>query len=91
VLLELDRADEALPIVQRALELRPEDAGLECNVALVRLLTGDVAGARAQASAALARDPGDEIARSLVAMIDDVAAGRRARPRSLAEAEGRKR
>jgi tetratricopeptide (TPR) repeat protein len=91
VLLELDRADEALPIVQRALELRPEDAGLKCNVALVRLLTGDVAGARAQASAALARDPGDEITRALVAMIDDVAAGRRARPRSLAEAEGRKR
>jgi tetratricopeptide (TPR) repeat protein len=89
--LELDRAHDGLPIARRATELQPDDAGLRCNLALVLLLTGDVPSARAEASAALSRDPNDNITRGLLEMIDDVIAGRRPRPRSLAEAEGRSR
>jgi tetratricopeptide (TPR) repeat protein len=89
--LELDRAGDALPVARRALELRPDDAGLRCNLALVLLLTGDVPGAHAEATTALSRAPDDRITRSLLQAIDEITAGRRARPRSLAEAEGRKR
>jgi tetratricopeptide (TPR) repeat protein len=89
--LELDRAVDALPIARRALDLRPADAGLRSNVALVLLLAGDVEQARQEVSAALAADPEDQVTRGLARMIEDVVAGRRARPRSIAEAEGRKR
>ncbi|KYF71349.1 hypothetical protein BE11_27585 [Sorangium cellulosum] len=89
--LELDRAHDALPIARRAVELRPGDAGLHCNLALILLLTGDVEGALAEATSALSLDPSDTITRGLLKLIDDVVAGRRQRPRSLAEAEGRAR
>lgn len=91
IYLELDRADDALPIARRALELRPLDAGLHCNLALILLLTGDVEAARVGATRALALDPADGVTRGVLKMIDDVSAGRRQKPRSLAEAEGRKR
>ncbi len=85
--LELDRAEESLPFAKRAAELRPEDVGLRCNLALVLLLTGDVQGARDEASSALSRDPSDAITRNVARMIDQVLAGRRACPRTLREAE----
>ncbi|WP_437988017.1 tetratricopeptide repeat protein [Sorangium sp. So ce117] len=91
VYLELDRAHDALPVARRAIELRPDDAGLHCNLALILLLTGDVEGALAKATSALSLDPTDAITRGLLKLIDDVVTGRRQRPRSLAEAEGRKR
>lgn len=91
IYLELGRAEDALPVTYRAVQLCPADAGLRCNLALVLLLTGNVPAAHAEASAALSADPNDTITRALLKMIDDVIAGRRACPRSLAEAEGRAR
>jgi tetratricopeptide (TPR) repeat protein len=91
IYLELGRAEEALPIARHALSLRPDDAGLRSNLALVLLLTGDVEGAQSEVRAALSRDPDDAVSRALSGLIEDVAAGRRERPRSLAEAEGRGR
>ena len=38
-----------------------------------------------------ARDPNDTITRNVVRLIDDVEGGRRKRPATIAEAEGRKR
>jgi tetratricopeptide (TPR) repeat protein len=90
VYLELDRSSDALPIMRRALELRPDDAGLRGNLALVLLLTGNVSDARSEAVNALTKDPNDTTIRGLVKLIEDVDAGRRQCPRSLAEAEGRK-
>jgi len=87
--LELERTDEALPLTRRALELRPGDPGLQCNLAVVLLLTGDVQAAREAAEAALALDPQDSISKHLLRVIDEVATGQRQCPRSLAQLEGR--
>lgn len=91
VYLEAGRAEDAVPIARHAVELRPKDAGLSCNLAIALLLHGDVEGASAQCKAALELDPQDEITRGVQRLIEDVAAGRRPRPKSLPEAEGRKR
>jgi tetratricopeptide (TPR) repeat protein len=90
VYLELERANDALPIIRHAVELRPDDAGLHGNLALVLLLTGNVGDARSEAATALTKDPNDTINQGLVKLIDDIVAGRRQRPRSLVEVEGRK-
>ncbi len=89
VYLELGRAHDALPIARRAVELRPVDAGLRSNLALTLLLAGDVEAARDEVTAALAMEPGDSITAGLAKLIEDVAAGRLACPRSMAEAERR--
>ena len=89
VYLELERTAEALPLSRHALELRPGDLGLQCNLAVVLLLTGDVQTARAATEAALALDPKDPIPKHLLRVIDDVGTGQRQCPRSLAQLEGR--
>jgi hypothetical protein len=76
-------------MARRALELRPDDATLRCNLALALLFGGDDDGARSEAVGALSQDPNDAITRVVVKLIDDVACGRRPRPRSLPEAEDR--
>ncbi|HEY2404989.1 MAG TPA: tetratricopeptide repeat protein [Polyangiaceae bacterium] len=89
--LELDRVQDALPMAQHALGLRPDDASLRSNLALVHLFIGDVNRALTEVRAALASEPNDKITAALARMIEDVSAGRRKRPRSMAEAKGRKR
>jgi tetratricopeptide (TPR) repeat protein len=89
VYLHLGRNSDALPVARRALELHPGDATLRANLALVLLLTSDLEGALREVSAARAADPTDAITRTLAKVIDDVAAGRRKHPRTLAELEGR--
>ncbi len=90
VYLELDRAADALPIIRRALDLRPDDATLRCNLAVVLLLTGDIESSKTEVTKAARAEPDDPITRGVANLIDDVACGRRKRPRSIAEAEGRK-
>ncbi len=89
--LEFDDAAAALPIARRAVELRPEDAGLHANLALTQLILGDVNAAHAQVQRALAVHPGDPITRTLANIIEQVRAGRRPCPRSLRELENRAR
>lgn len=87
--LELGRTRDALPVAQRAVELRPDDPTLRCNLAVVLLLISDLDGARREVSAAGAADPKDPVTRNVAKVIEDVAAGRRKRPSTLAELEGR--
>ena len=62
---------------------RPGAAGL----ALALLLAGDVDEALSQAEQAAARSPDDKINRALLTLADDVKAGRRPQPTTLAELE----
>lgn len=89
--LEIEDAASALPIAKRALALRPQDATLRSNLALVQLLVGDVNAAHTEIQAALAASPGDRITQRLSELIAEVYAGRRVCPRSLAELENRAR
>jgi Flp pilus assembly protein TadD len=88
--LELGRNLEALQAAERALALRPTDSTLRCNLAFVLVLTGDLKRARDEATRAAAEAPTDVVARNIIKLMDDVSAGRRKRPETLAEAEGRK-
>ena len=87
--LQLKRPAQALPLARRVVELQPGDAGLKCNLAIVLLLAGDVEAARAAATSALMLEPGNSITQHILQVIDDVDAGNRPRPRTLAELEGR--
>jgi len=87
--LELGRKADALRAAERALELRPDDAKLRCNLAFVLVLSGDLERARREAKLAGEADPHDAITRNVVKLIEDVASGRRKRPETIAEAEGR--
>ncbi len=87
-LLEVGRATEAVPVARRSVEIAPSDAGLRSNLALVLLLAGDLASARAEIDAAQSMDPADRITRALAGRIAEIAAGKRPHPRSLAELEG---
>jgi len=89
--LELERHSDALKAGERAVELRPEDATLHCNLAFILLLTGDMKRAEIEANFAAAADPNDAVNRNVAKLVEDVVAGRRKRPESLAEAEGRRR
>jgi tetratricopeptide (TPR) repeat protein len=87
--LELARTKDALRAAKRAVELRPDDPTLRCNLAVALLLAGDLEGARREVRTSTARDPNDPITRSVAEVIDEIAAGRRKQPRTLAELENR--
>lgn len=89
--LELGRNADALKAAERALQLRPEDATLRCNLAFVLVLAGDLDQARHEARLAGDADPNDTTTRNVMKLIEQVASGRRKRPETIAEAEGRRR
>jgi Flp pilus assembly protein TadD len=89
--LELERNADALEAAERALALKPGDATLRCNLAFVLLLTGDLERARNEAKLANQADPKDSVTLNVLKLIDAVASGKRKRPETVAEAEGRKR
>ncbi len=85
--MEEGRPEEAVAFCTRALEASPEDAGLYANLALALLFSNRPVDAKAVAAASLARDPSDTITKQIVAMIDDVIAGKRPCPRHLRDIE----
>lgn len=88
--LELERNSDALAASERALAIKPQDATLHCNLAFVLVLTGDLERARQEATLAAEADPSDAITRHVLKLLDDIASGKRKRPQSIAEAEGRR-
>ncbi len=58
MLLQLNRPDEALPLLRRAVDLDPPNPGLRTNLAEAMAGTGDVAGAIALVEALAADTPG---------------------------------
>jgi Flp pilus assembly protein TadD len=83
--LELGRNKEAIDATQHAITLSPNDAGLRANLALAYLLVADNQNARQTADGALKMNPNDKITARLKAVIDDVIAGKRAQPRTMAD------
>jgi len=84
--LDLGRAADALAFCRAAVACSPDDPGLVCNLALAHCLAGDDAEAVRCVTVAAERDPADTVTATVQHFIGEVAAGRRARPRSLQEA-----
>ena len=78
--LALGKGEEAVKVAEHAVSLKPDDAGLEANLALALLVAGRVDDALATAQSALDRSPNDEITKTLLGVIKDVKDGKRDRP-----------
>jgi tetratricopeptide (TPR) repeat protein len=74
------RGAEAVQVSARVLALKPEDGGLLSNHALALLLAGEVGRARFFASKAEIAAPENLGARGVAQVIEDVIAGKMARP-----------
>jgi Flp pilus assembly protein TadD len=79
---DLGDGPRAVQFSRAAVALAPNDSGLVSNLALALLINGQTPEASAVAADAVARAPTDPIAKAVKAIIDDVAAGRRPKPRS---------
>ena len=84
--LDVGDSDSAIRYCSAAIELSPDDPGLVSNLALAHLLAGDDQKAFRAAEEATSRDPEDPISKTVLKFVDDVAQGRRDRPKTLAEA-----
>lgn len=83
--LALGRANEAIDATRQAIGLAPDDAGLRANLALAFLIAGRNQDALQTITSSLQMNPTDGISRRLKAVIEDVIAGRRVQPRTLAD------
>jgi Flp pilus assembly protein TadD len=76
----------AVQFTRAAVAAAPNDPGLVSNLALALLIDDHVPEAQAVAMDAVTRAPTDPIAKKVKAIVDEVASGNRARPRSTREA-----
>jgi tetratricopeptide (TPR) repeat protein len=83
--LDIGRVEEALALCRAAVEFRPDDPGLVCNLALAHCLAGQDVEAQRCAAAAAGRDPSDVISANVLGFVRDVASGKRPRPKRLSE------
>lgn len=83
--LETGQTDAALQFCRAALEASPGNPGLLCNLALAHCLAGDDAEAERCVRGAAESDPSDPVTTAVRLLVQDVAAGKRARPQSLGE------
>jgi len=81
--LECGEAALAIRFCAAAVEAGPEDPGLLANLALAHMLSGDDNAAVECARSAVERDPDDPVAESVLELVQEVARGTRARPRTL--------
>lgn len=84
----LGRAQEAISATRHAIEIAPEDAGLQANLAIAYLIAGQNQDALRAVAASLRMNPSDAITLRLKKVIDDVLAGKRRQPRTIADVEG---
>ena len=84
--LDVGDSESAVRYCSAAIELSPDDPGLVSNLALAHILAGDDQNAFRAAEEATSRDPEDPISKTVLKFVNDVAQGRRTRPKTLAEA-----
>ncbi len=82
---DLGDGSAAVKFLEAAMAASPGDGGLPSNLALAHLLCGDVAAARAAVARAAVLLPDDPIVHKVERVVEDVATGRRPRPKTLAE------
>jgi tetratricopeptide (TPR) repeat protein len=81
--MEIGKFDEAVRVANIISRDNPTNAGLRANLALALVLAGRVAEAQKAVGEALELDPGDEVTQALQHRIDDVARGKRAKPKQM--------
>jgi len=91
ICLELGKFRQALELAESAASLHPDNHELIANLALAHLMAGSVDAALKSINAAMKLEPADEINRRIQVLIEDVASGRRAMPKSMAELQTRAR
>jgi tetratricopeptide (TPR) repeat protein len=80
----LGNGQQAVELSATALRTTPDDSGLLANHALALMLAGKLDDAVAFAMRAVLRSPGDRASRRVQALVGEVASGRRAQPKRLA-------
>lgn len=85
--MELGKFAEAVTVTEQMTKLSPQDAGLQANLALALLLDGQVQRAQATIAAARRLAPEDPISKAVEDRINQVADGKRPRPKSLRDLE----
>jgi len=83
--LRLGHGAEVVSLCIAAMEAAPNDAGLHANLALAYLISGEISFAKRAILYALQMKPDDKVSLSVQRLINDVADGKRAQPKSLAE------
>lgn len=83
--MDLGDGPRAVLFSRAAIASNPNDPGLVSNLAVALLINDQIREAQAVAPEAVTRAPSDPIAKAVRAIADDVAAGRRPRPRSTKE------
>jgi Flp pilus assembly protein TadD len=83
--LDVGRAEEAIELCRAAVAFDPDSPELVRNLALAHCLAGEDAEAKRCAALAVELDATDSVSARVLDLIRDVAAGERARPRTLLE------
>jgi tetratricopeptide (TPR) repeat protein len=81
--LELGRHEVAISFAVRAVEVKPDDAGLRSNLALALLLAGKVNEAKVEIERAIAQDPSDQISLGVRRDIERFAVSKEKPPSTL--------
>ena len=82
---ECGRAELGLKYCMVAVEIKPNDPGLMCNLALAHMIAGDDTSAVRWATDAVAGDPADDICKNVLRFAQEVTKGTRSRPRKIEE------
>jgi Flp pilus assembly protein TadD len=83
--LELGLGGEAVRATEQAIKVAPGDAGLRANLALALMIDGRNTEAKSAIDEALRMSPDDKISRAVQKVVDDVLAGRRKQPKTMAD------
>ena len=83
--LETGAYSDSIRFFQAALNSEPAHGGHNANLALAYLLSGHIQSALREAHEAVNKDTSDAISNRLLSIIKEVEAGKRGRPRSMAD------
>ena len=81
--LDCGESELAVRYCNAAVKIAPDDAGLICNLSLAHILAGDDSAAMQCATNASDRAPDDGICKTVLQFVEDVATGKRSRPKTL--------